>query len=148
MMKKKLILFLIITCAFLCTANAASKKKASDEAKQIVGTWVEDPNRVGNKEIGHWNKDGSFAAEVYTQEGVLTETDTGTWCIEDGLLKLTITELGGDWNGGKLEPCDPIIMYYKFTVTKDKLHTERVKRVMNGAEETFNPAPEDNYVRN
>lgn len=54
----------------------------------------------------------------------------------------------GDWNGGKLEPCDPIIMYYKFTVTKDKLHTERVKRVMNGAEETFNPGPEDNYVRN
>lgn len=147
MIQKKIILVLIITCGFLCTVNAASPKKVSKEAKLIVGNWVENPNRDGNMEIGHWKKDGSFSAEVYTQENVLCETDAGTWCIEDGLLKLTLTELGGDWTGGKLEPCDPLTMYYKFTVTKDKLHTERVKRVMNGVEETFDPAPADDYVR-
>ena len=121
---------------------------AAEAQTLIVGTWIENPNRDGNIEKGIWNADGTFYAEVTTRQGELVEIDGGTYCFENGLLKLTITELGGEWNGGKLEPFGSIVeIYYDYYVTDDTLHLERVKRVMDGSTETFKPTLKDDYTR-
>lgn len=121
---------------------------AAEAQALIVGTWIENPNRDGNIEKGIWNADGTFYAEVTTRQGELVEIDGGTYCFENGLLKLTITELGGTWNGGKLEPFgSTVVIYYTYYVTEDSLHLERIKRVTDGNAETFNPPLADNYEK-
>ncbi len=158
MNKKRNILLAALLIATLLLAGCTTTKgsqtaptpvQAPAEAQAlIVGTWVENPNRDGNIEKGTWNTDGTFYAEVTTQKGELVEIDGGTYCFENGYLKLTITELGGEWNGGKLEPFGSIVeIYYDYYVTDDTLHLERVKRVMDGSTETFKPTLKDDYTR-
>lgn len=150
----RFILAALIAAVLLLTGCPTTKditpaviQDASEAQELIVGTWTEI-NRDGNVETHVWGADGSFYAEAYTKTGELVEMDAGTYCFEDGKIKLTITELGGKWTDGKLEPAGfSLTLYYTYYVTENSLHLERVKSITDGQTEIYRPTLKDDYTR-